>query len=287
MAKTKREKEFRDFPMPKLKSHPRQQQQFGDVSEADLQALMDDIEQNGLRQRIEVLPDGTILVGHQRVRAAKRLGWKTIPAIVRHDLADDPVEAERLFLRDNDNRRHEAAVERMLVAIREQELSFGKSIRKFDTSERDQARSAICKRLNQSPRNVNRYFLATNGSEAMLAALRRGDVRLEQAASAALLAQEVQDILAESLESISSSGLSEKERKQRVQEEIKQLLMPSSLAKSTKDASDRMIRALKKELPLLQQHAALIDEKRRSRLRYLLSQVVLEMENTTTSNGHA
>ena len=60
---------------------------FGDLGAAELAALAEDMETHGLRHPVEVLPDGTIVAGYQRVRAARRLGWREIDAVVRLDLA--------------------------------------------------------------------------------------------------------------------------------------------------------------------------------------------------------
>jgi ParB family transcriptional regulator, chromosome partitioning protein len=91
--------------LDQLHDHPQQAAMFGDVSDADLEALAADIEQNGLHHPVEILPDGTILSGHQRVRAALSLGGTHIDVIVREDLADDPKAAELHFLAENLNRR--------------------------------------------------------------------------------------------------------------------------------------------------------------------------------------
>ena len=54
----------------KLKEHPKQTALFGNVSDAELAALVADIKANGLHDPVEILPDGVIVAGHQRVRAA-------------------------------------------------------------------------------------------------------------------------------------------------------------------------------------------------------------------------
>ena len=89
-----------------LKDHPRQSEAFGDLSSDRIQELAADLKQNGQRTPIEVTPDQIIICGHQRVRAAKMLGWKQINAVVREDLAEEGAAAvfERL-LNDNLRRR--------------------------------------------------------------------------------------------------------------------------------------------------------------------------------------
>jgi ParB-like chromosome segregation protein Spo0J len=58
----------------RLKARPQQAAIFGDVSAAELDALAADMTEHGQRDPVEILPDGTIAAGHQRVRAAKKLG---------------------------------------------------------------------------------------------------------------------------------------------------------------------------------------------------------------------
>jgi ParB-like chromosome segregation protein Spo0J len=94
-----------EWPLKSLKDHPRQREQFRDLGATDIDAFVADIQANGLKHPIEILPDGTILAGHQRVRAARALGWTTIRAVVRKDLANDAAAAEMFFISDNLNRR--------------------------------------------------------------------------------------------------------------------------------------------------------------------------------------
>jgi hypothetical protein len=89
-----------------LKSHPRQTELFTDLSQDELQALADDMRMYGLQHPVEITPDGTIICGHQRVRAAKLLGWEEINVIVRHDLAAKGAAAvEERLITDNALRR--------------------------------------------------------------------------------------------------------------------------------------------------------------------------------------
>ena len=77
----------------KLKRHPKQAEFFNDLSDTELQSLARDIEDNGQLTPVEILPDGTIIAGHQRVRAVKSLGWEKVRVWVRQDLADAGEEA--------------------------------------------------------------------------------------------------------------------------------------------------------------------------------------------------
>jgi ParB family chromosome partitioning protein len=90
----------------KLKDHPQQAALFGDVSEPELKALVKKIQKEGFRDPVEIQSDGTIITGHQRVRAAKVLGWTEIDVEIRSDLeAAGPEAVEQHFISDNFIRR--------------------------------------------------------------------------------------------------------------------------------------------------------------------------------------
>lgn len=90
----------------KLKPHPRQAANFPDLSESELQLLADDIDRNGLQTPLEVLSNGTVVCGHQRLRAVKLLGWKEVDVFVNQDLASKGEAAiEQRLIEDNVNRR--------------------------------------------------------------------------------------------------------------------------------------------------------------------------------------
>ena len=77
----------------RLRDHPRQSEFFTSATHADIEELADDLIQRGQQEPIHICPDGTIIRGHRRVAAAKRLGWKSIKAVVRHDLPDPGSDA--------------------------------------------------------------------------------------------------------------------------------------------------------------------------------------------------
>ena len=95
-----------------LNPHPQQDLLFAPPAPEEITRLADDIERNGLRQAIEVLPDGTIIRGHSRVLAAKQAGLTTIQAIIREDLEEAGEAAVlRALAEDNLNRRHLSPLE--------------------------------------------------------------------------------------------------------------------------------------------------------------------------------
>lgn len=70
-----------DTPIDRLKANPRNPRR---ISQARLEQLMKALEHDPemLRARpLIALPDGTVIAGNQRLRAARELGWKKIPTV--------------------------------------------------------------------------------------------------------------------------------------------------------------------------------------------------------------
>lgn len=92
--------------LDKLKPHPLQAEIFSDLADAQLEELADDMDARGLRHAIEITSDYVIIAGHQRVRAARKLEWTEIEAIIRTDLEDEGRAAiEEHLIADNLHRR--------------------------------------------------------------------------------------------------------------------------------------------------------------------------------------
>jgi len=87
-----------------LSPHPLQNELLADLGEHELQSLADDMGRNGQLQVIEITEDNVIIDGHQRVRAAMKLGLDEVSVWVRDDLKDDEA-VEKRFIEANLNRR--------------------------------------------------------------------------------------------------------------------------------------------------------------------------------------
>lgn len=59
---------------------------------------------DGIETPLLILPDGTVISGHSRRVAANFWKHKEVPVIVRYDLADDPLEAEKVLILCNGQR---------------------------------------------------------------------------------------------------------------------------------------------------------------------------------------
>ena len=99
------------WPLEKLKPHPRQAELFDDLPSTKRVELAKNMREKGLQHPIEALPDGTIICGHQRFEAARRLGWKEIDVWVRDDLANQGDTAvQQWMIEDNLLRRQQDPV---------------------------------------------------------------------------------------------------------------------------------------------------------------------------------
>jgi len=141
--------------LAELHDHPQQASIFSDISESELKELAEDMQERGQQDAIHCLPDGTLISGHQRVRAARSLSWDTISAVVRHDLgaADSPAVVEHL-IQANLQRRHmdDLAIARSYQRLKQIELATGR------TRGSGKVRDAIAARLpgNHSGRTLDR-----------------------------------------------------------------------------------------------------------------------------------
>jgi ParB/RepB/Spo0J family partition protein len=184
------------WPLSKLKRHPKQSL-FGDISDPEFEALVADIAKRGLQHPIEILPDGTIVAGHQRVRALRRLGKKEVDVIVRYDLEQAGSKAvDEHFLLDNLRRRQLSPLGRArciqrLLDIQASDHPFGLRI-----PDKEKIKAQIGKELGLSGRSVNRYLLVLETPSAVQAAFDRGELTITEAGRVALLPIQDRDEIA-------------------------------------------------------------------------------------------
>jgi len=65
-------------------------------TEEQVQKIMDSIENFGFTQPIVANDEGVLIIGHGRLKAAKRLGITEVPVIVRDDLSEEEEKALRI-----------------------------------------------------------------------------------------------------------------------------------------------------------------------------------------------
>ncbi|MCE9531478.1 MAG: ParB/RepB/Spo0J family partition protein [Planctomycetes bacterium] len=240
------------WPLAKLKDHPLQAKMFGDVNDVELDILAADIEANGLKHAIEILPDGTIVCGHQRVRAARKLGWTTIDAVVRADLAEAGEAAIAIeFVKDNLLRRQLGALGKARCI---QQLI--ETAKKFyvDTPVGDcgaNIKDTIADRLGQSRRTVNRYLQVLKTPPAIQNAFDASHLSLVEACQVAMMPEKAQLAVAARIE----GGLDPKKA-------LKEAVQANPNPRATDQAFSRLIRAIRRDLPHLQEHEEKISPRR-------------------------
>lgn len=168
-----------------LGDHPRQYANFGEPSAAEVDALVRSIKKKRLQHPIEILPDGTVVAGHCRLRAVRRLGWETVPVIVRYDLAAaGDVAAEEYLIEDNLLRRHLTMMGKAKCVARLVELEEGRAVGPLA---RQTLRNKVGARLGLSDKSVSRYMLLSKAPSPLQRAFDAGAVTLVQGCRAACL----------------------------------------------------------------------------------------------------
>ena len=183
-----------------LKPHQLQGDFFPAESEEADRELAADMEANGQKVPIDILPDGTILGGHRRVAAAKRLGWTHIEAIVHIDLADDKDAAEAFFINDNCIRRQLTELQKVRCAARRVELAkLGKVALPKECNGLNKTRDKIGKLLEISGREADRYLRVLKTPIEVQHAQDAGHLSLAEAGKVADLTEELQACIAEEI----------------------------------------------------------------------------------------
>jgi ParB family chromosome partitioning protein len=113
------------IPIEKIAPHPKNQRFFRDLEGEELDDLAKSLSEQGMIQCPVVCSDGNggyvLLCGHQRLRAAKMLGWDAIEVEIR-DVAPDSYEAELILISENLHRRQLSHGEIKRAALRLLEL---------------------------------------------------------------------------------------------------------------------------------------------------------------------
>jgi ParB-like chromosome segregation protein Spo0J len=134
MTKKSKKPTYDTWPIERLRPHERQAANYANVNDRELDRLMA-VMSTGRYDPIEVDPSGRMIDGHQRYRAAKKLGLKEVRVKIRHDLAGDEAAIELRHLQANEFRRQEAPLDRARNARRMRELECGRELRYEEMSE--------------------------------------------------------------------------------------------------------------------------------------------------------
>lgn len=264
-----------------LKEHPRQAELFGDMPDEELHQLAAHMEVNDLEKPLHIRPDGVVIAGHQRLRAAKYLGWAEIDVIVRSDLDEAGDSAvEKHLIEDNLIRRQLTPLGRARCIKALFEIEEGGSL-DWNFMARAQRKETIGRRLGMSPRNVNRYLAVLTAPKEIQDAFDRGEIKLVDAGMVGSLPESVQQQIVARI---------------RDGESARDVVSDHSPARKSSDSVDasfkRLLRALKREVALLQGKVAQIDLHDAARNRKLLgdaaaflAQIVEILPAKPRSNG--
>lgn len=184
------------FPVAELHAHPLQAKYFNDLPDAEFQELKAGIAQNGIRHPPEILPNGTILRGHQRVRAARELGWTMIDIIIRDDLVDaDEATVAEALIDDNLHRRQLSPIEQGACAVRLAEIEADRRGYTDFWQRGPFIKKAVQARLQCSSRNATRHIALAKAGRPLREAVDRGLLPLAWAERLAALPEEESDWL--------------------------------------------------------------------------------------------
>lgn len=179
-----------------LTPHPLQAIYFRDANEAELQALAEDMLVNGQLVPVEILPDGTIICGHQRVKAAK-LNKRKVRCWIRHDLAKlGDTAVERRFIQDNLHRRQLSKLEVARCYLRLKDLHSQQSP---GGKPRGDLRDVCGKILGISGRQLDRLAKVLTTPPEVQKAFEAGHLTLQQVLRVGIVAPKKQDEIAEQI----------------------------------------------------------------------------------------
>ena len=195
-------REISKWKLKDLKPHPRQAELFPDLPIHLLRDLAQDIEQRGLKEPLEILPDGTIVCGHQRLRAAELLGWEEIDAWVNHELAGQgDLAVEQRLIEDNIVGRNLDRLDQVRCYRRLVEMAPEIPSERRRDHQQGRLRDVIGERLGMSGRTLERYVRVLETPSEVQDAFRAGRISLVNATKVAKLPKEAQEQLAADLRS--------------------------------------------------------------------------------------
>lgn len=180
MRKRKLRRRIEPRPVDSLRPHPAQDAVFGDLPDAELQLLADDMQANGQANPIEILADGTIICGHQRVRAAKLLSWTRIECWVRDDLeAEGEAAVMDRLIADNLHRRQLSHL--AIARCYAERKKLGRNNLSGDAD--GDLRDLLAKQFDLGGRQLDRYARMLDAPIEVQLAYERGELTQRQVLS--------------------------------------------------------------------------------------------------------
>jgi ParB family transcriptional regulator, chromosome partitioning protein len=242
------EPQIETWPIANLKPHPKQAEFFDDASETELQNLVASIERNGLEQPIEILPDGTIIKGHQRLLACTQLGWTEVPVRIRDDLVGNDAEVEYELIADNVDRRQLDPVDIAVCCKRLQQLEKSGKFEHQGDHRKESLRARLAKQYGMTERNLSRYLRLASLARPIQQAVKRKALTLDAAAMISNLDKRQQQAIAEQItECLEAAGNNDGQLKRTVKSQLKAYLASlKTVKRPVADPLVTLVRSLKR-----------------------------------------
>lgn len=197
-------------PVDLLKPHPKNKD-LPPLDDKIRREMAEDIRQNGIATPLILARDYTILAGYQRWEIAKELGMTHVPAIVRHDIESDTVEAVAFLIKDNLLRRqlNDVQVAKMIRLLKEE---YG--VRRGNNQYLGGASAKIAEATGLSERTVRELDRLNDLIPELQGLVSQGKLSRVAAYCLAFLSQEEQRDLVEILGESGVCGLSVQEARE-------------------------------------------------------------------------
>jgi ParB family chromosome partitioning protein len=193
MSLERTDRKIVDVPVARLRPHPRQAEIYAERPDWQIEELAQSMARDGQEEPVEILRNNTIIVGHGRVAAAKRLGWAKIRCIVRSDLeAAGPEAVEARLIESNLTRRQLTKLDMVRSYQRLKELARSQNGRLASTpGARGDVRDQLAKRFGVCGRTLDRWQQVTELPLALQQAVDQSRLPLTAAVKLVGLSQEV------------------------------------------------------------------------------------------------
>jgi ParB-like chromosome segregation protein Spo0J len=198
MAKKQSQKEIIDLPLEKLRPHPLQAKIYRGRADWEIEELARDMADRGQDEPVEVLPAGTVISGHGRVEAAKRLGWTTVRCWVRRDLEEAGRQAaEKRLIETNLHRRQLSRLDMVRSYRHLKQIARDKWGRQpHEHKVKGDLRDLIAARFGVSGRTLDRWLRVLELPMLLQAAVEEGSLKLTDGVRVAALPEKVREQIA-------------------------------------------------------------------------------------------
>lgn len=158
-----------------LKPHPNNNDYFDDLSGEEFERLKNSIRDEKIYTDILVSPDMTIISGHQRVRAAKELGFSLVPIKIDEDLQDEDSKLRALISNNFGRRKNSPEKDRKALATYVALRGYEHGGSRCQNGTLKLSLDEIAKELNTSKRNLQRALsIERNLTDSMKEILDKG-----------------------------------------------------------------------------------------------------------------